>query len=124
MFYNVNSDYKIAPGEIYIGQVVAAQYTDLMWYRGRIVACNRGQFEVFFLDYGSALNVGIDRVRHLHVQFTQLPIQGMRGRIFGICPVSNQQSKWSIESSKYFLSLVIGTGCFFYIHPRVFFNIF
>ena len=109
VFYNVNSHYEISPEEIYIGQVVAAQYSDRMWYRGRVVACREGQLKIFFLDYGSTLNVDMEKVRHLHVQFTKLPIQGLRGRLFGICPVSNEQSKWSVESSKYFLSLVMGS---------------
>ena len=108
VFYNVNSHYEVSPEEMYIGQVVAAEYSDRMWYRGRIVACRNGQLEIFFLDYGGTLNVDMEKVCHLHVQFTQLPIQGLRGRLFGICPVSNQQSKskWCVESSKYLLSLV------------------
>jgi len=107
VFYRVNSNFTITLEEVYIGQVVAAEYSDSMWYRGRIVGFHQDQFEVFYFDYGSALLVDIDKIRHLHVHFTKLPIQAMRGRIFGICPRSGLAS-WPIESSKEFLNMVKG----------------
>jgi len=108
VFYSVNSNYIITREETFIGQVVAAQYTDLMWYRGKIMAYHRNQFEIFYFDYGSTVTVDIENIRHLHAQFTNLPIQAMRGRIFGICP-RPEHTGWPLESAKEFLNMVKGS---------------
>ena len=93
--------------EMYIGQLVAAMYTDNLWYRARIIGCYQEEFLVFFLDYGSKNYVNIARIRHLDLQFTKLPLQAFRGRIFGICPLPDEK-KWSTEAGKWFLDLIKG----------------
>lgn len=105
VFYSLKHDHKMDKREMYLGQLVAAQYHDNLWYRARIVRSYRSQFEVFFIDYGSVTYVEIERLRHLSLQFTTLPIQAFRGRMFGIKSHPNPY-KWSIESGKQFLELV------------------
>lgn len=95
---------------MYIGQLVAAQYHDNLWYRARIVRSYRMEFEIFFIDYGSVTHVEIDRLRHLSLQFTKLPIQAFRGRMFGIGSFPDKY-KWSIESGKQFLELIKSKYC-------------
>lgn len=60
---------------MYIGQLVAAMYTDNLWYRARIVGCHEDMFQVFYVDYGSKNLVKIERLRHLHMRFTKMPLQ-------------------------------------------------
>ncbi|XP_057371402.1 tudor domain-containing protein 7A-like isoform X2 [Daphnia carinata] len=107
LFYGATSDYFIFRGEMYIGQLVAAMYTDNLWYRARIVGCHEDMFQVFYVDYGSKNLVKIERLRHLHLRFTKLPLQAFRGRIFGIRPLPTEK-KWSFESGKWFLDLIKG----------------
>lgn len=60
---------------MYIGQLVAAMYTDNLWYRARIVGCHEDLFQVFYVDYGSKNFVKLDRIRHLHLHFLKMPLQ-------------------------------------------------
>lgn len=94
-------------GEMYLGQIVAAMYTDGLFYRARIVGTHQKEIQVFYIDYGSSGVVNIDRLRHLHIAFTRLPVQAFLGRVFGIQPYPDQ-SKWSLESGKVFLNMVKG----------------
>lgn len=107
LFYGANPEYVISCAEMYIGQLVAAMYTDNLWYRARIVGCHEDMFQVFYVDYGSKNLVKIERLRHLHMRFTKMPLQAFRGRIFGIRPLSTE-TKWSFESGKWFLDLIKG----------------
>ncbi len=100
-------EYVISRSEMYIGQLVAAMYTDNLWYRARIVKCYEDEFEVFYVDYGSKSWVTIDRIRHLGLHFTQLPIQAFCGRIFGVRHLPTEK-KWSTEAGRCFLDLVKG----------------
>lgn len=92
---------------MYIGQLVAAMYTDNLWYRARIFGAKQEEFLVFFVDYGSQNVVGIDQIRHLPLHFTEMPIQAFRGRIFGIRPLPHEK-KWSYEAGRLFLNRVKG----------------
>lgn len=92
---------------MYVGQLVAAMYTDNLWYRARILGCIEDEFRVFFVDYGSQNLVTIDRIRHLPLHFTKIPLQAFRGRIFGIRPLPSEK-KWSYEAGRSFLNLVKG----------------
>lgn len=112
-------EYVICRREMYIGQMVAAMYTDNLWYRARIVKCYQEEFQVFYVDYGSKGWVTIDRLRHLDLHFTQLPIQAFCGRIFGIRHLPTE-TKWSTESSKWFLDLIKGKLIHFIHHAFVF----
>ncbi|KAI9564647.1 hypothetical protein GHT06_008388 [Daphnia sinensis] len=107
LFYGANHEYVISNAEMYIGQLVAAMYTDNLWYRARIVGCYEDMFQVFYVDYGSKNLVKIERLRHLHLRFTKMPLQAFRGRIFGIRPLPTEK-KWSFESGKWFLDLIKG----------------
>ena len=71
------------------------------------MAYRQDQFEIFYFDYGSTVIVDIDKIRHLHIQFTNLPIQAMRGRIFGVRPRS-ETTEWPIESAKELFNMVKG----------------
>lgn len=82
-------------------------YTDGLWYRGRIMGTYRDEIEVFYIDYGSTCAVGIDRLRHLHMVFTKLPVQAFLSRIFGVLPYP-KEGVWSVESGKFLLSTVKG----------------
>ena len=86
-FYNDNDRYKVSLDEVYLGQMVAAQYTDSFWYRGKITGFHSGRIEIFYIDYGSTRMVNLDQVSHLDVQFTKLPIQAMRSRLYGVAPI-------------------------------------
>lgn len=92
---------------MYIGQLVAAMYTDNLWYRAKVLGCNQHEFRVFFVDYGSQNCVAIEQIRHLPIHFTKMPIQAFRGRIFGIRPLPHEK-KWSYEAGHLFLNLVKG----------------
>ena len=35
-FYTINSEYALARHDLYLGQVLAVEYVDRVWYRGRI----------------------------------------------------------------------------------------
>ncbi|EFX88889.1 hypothetical protein DAPPUDRAFT_234144 [Daphnia pulex] len=107
LFYSSNPEYVISRTEMYIGQLVAAMYTDNLWYRARIVGCHQEHFQVFYVDYGSKNFVKLDRIRHLHLHFLKMPLQVFRGRIFGIQPLPHE-TKWSFESGKSFLDLIKG----------------
>ncbi|XP_046643908.1 uncharacterized protein LOC124329028 [Daphnia pulicaria] len=107
LFYSSNPEYVISRTEMYIGQLVAAMYTDNLWYRARIVGCHQDLFQVFYVDYGSKNFVKLDRIRHLHLHFLKMPLQAFRGRIFGIQPLQHEP-KWSFESGKCFLDLIKG----------------
>lgn len=61
--------------EMYIGQLVAAMYSDNLWYRARIVGCHEDLFQVFYVDYGSKNFVKLERIRHLHAHFLKMPLQ-------------------------------------------------
>ena len=89
-----------------------AMYTDGFWYRGRIVgiSCNN-EFEVFYVDYGSTCTVRIDQLRHLHMEFTKLPIQAKLSRLYGIRPYPDVAT-WSVESSKFLFNTVKGESSF------------
>lgn len=106
-FYTVKPEYAISRSEMYIGQLVAAMYVDNLWYRARIVKCYEDEFEVFYVDYGSQRWVTIDRIRHLDLHFTQLPIQAFCGRICGVRHLPTE-NKWSTEAGRCFLDLVKG----------------
>ena len=106
-FYNNNGCYRVSLDEVYIGQMVAAQYTDSFWYRGKITAFHSGRIEIFYLDYGSTCIVNLDQVSHLHVQFTKLPIQAMRSRLYGVAPTWDNMV-WSVEDCQQFFDLVKG----------------
>ncbi len=75
LFYSSNPEYVISRTEMYIGQLVAAMYTDNLWYRARIVGCHEDFFQVFYVDYGSKNFVKPDRIRHLHLHFLKMPLQ-------------------------------------------------
>lgn len=96
---------------MYLGQIVAAKYTDGLFYRARITGAYRQEIQVFYIDYGSSGTVGIDQLRHLHLTFTKLPVQAFLGRVFGIRPHPDE-SKWTVEAGRLLLDLVKGTQTF------------
>lgn len=107
LFYNLHEEYVCSLKEIYIGQLVAARYVDNLWYRARIIGFRNGEFEMFYIDYGSSGVVTIDKIRHLPLHFTKLPVQAFRGRLYGIKPTS-KDDKWTAEASSCFLKLIKG----------------
>ena len=104
-FY-VTKDYRMSYEDLFIGQVVAAIYEDNYYYRGKVVCfLDKQHIQVFYLDYGTTKILKVEQLRHLHLSFTELPVQAYRGRLYGIRP-TNINGKWSLDAFKLFLDLV------------------
>jgi len=70
---------------MFVGQFVAVKYIDNnLWYRGNILDCFNDKFRVLLVDYETVLDVNIERLRHLRMKFSILPLQAFRGGIYGI----------------------------------------
>lgn len=80
----------------------------MQWYRARIIRLYAEPFiDVIYIDYGTKSRVHIDVARHLHIDFTYFPIQGLRGHLFGIEPKCSE-SGYSSKAIKLFRSSVKG----------------
>merc|ERR1719318_2280162 len=75
--------------EMLVGQIVAALFKDMFWYRGRVVAVKEdaGVAEIFFLDHGWSALVKVSTLRCLDRQFSSLPEQVVPVRLSGVACV-------------------------------------
>ena len=80
---------KMLTEEILVGQVVAALFDDMFWYRGRVVAVKNevGVAEIFFVDHGWNALVKISTLRCLDRKFSCLPEQVVPVRLSGVVSV-------------------------------------
>lgn len=62
-------------------------------------------FQVFFFDYGTVAPIPSKGICYLHVTFSKLPQQAMRGRLSHTYPIG-KSCQWEREVSHRFLQLV------------------
>lgn len=75
-----NAMYVVDQHHCYPGQMVAVHLSNDHWYRATIVGLALLPFmliDVFYIDFGIHDSVPLQNIRHLQINFTQLPIQGL-----------------------------------------------
>jgi len=105
-FYDNHGDhYKVSDSSLVEGFVCASQFTDGNWYRARVSSLDMAGVQVFYLDYGTTTVVQRDSLRYLLQQFSDLPCQAIKAKLFGVMPTSEE---WPVEAANRFLQLVAG----------------
>lgn len=65
-------------------ELVIAQYRDHLWYRGKIIGDYDQRFKVFFVDYGNADFIHLDKIRKWDTRCDNLPFQAIRCHIANV----------------------------------------
>ena len=87
MFYTRGQNRQIVlPETVVVGLAVAALYTDMAWYRGRVVAIKEeaGMAEIYYVDHGQSALVKIATLHHLDSKFGDLPEQVVAVKLSGM----------------------------------------
>lgn len=88
-----------------VGHVCAALVFDF-WHRGEIVSKpENGKVRIFFLDYGSTMNIDVANVKYLLTEFAKTPRQAFRGCLHGIAPRDNSLF-WDLDATKEMLEYI------------------
>ena len=66
------------------GQVVAARFTDMQWYRAAVEEIKTGQAVVRFIDYGNTETVTAANMAELKPEMMQYAIQGVVCALSGV----------------------------------------
>ncbi|XP_071955169.1 uncharacterized protein [Antedon mediterranea] len=75
----------------YVGLCCAGLYgQDNQWYRAKILKISPpNSITVQYVDFGTAERVTLDRLRHLPVEYFDLPVQSVLCEVFGLQPPSD-----------------------------------
>ena len=101
------------------GAIMAAPFECEGYHRVRINKIDENNnVEVFYVDYGTILNVSMSEIRILPTKFRFLPSQAIEGKLWGLVPPGNKTT-WPSKSSERFLDLVNGFDNSYDLNSRV-----
>lgn len=83
--------------EVKVGDVVAAPFSDRMWYRAEVVDVQSDNVDLYFIDYGDSLFLPLSMVRELRPQYLSLPMQSVECKLANVRPVGDQWTDEAID---------------------------
>ena len=92
-------------GNCKVGMFIAAQYSaDDLWYRAVVMAVQKSDAEVYFVDYGNRELAPFSRLKPLHPEFAKLPAQAIPCCLAEVAPSGG--GEWSNEAADKVFELV------------------
>lgn len=93
-FYSQHESIGIlCPEQVHIGMKVAVRAFKTFGRAEVIKTCSSstGKVRIFFIDYGTTVNISLDRCRRLVDEFglNRIPRKAIRGALYGIKPIGN-----------------------------------
>lgn len=96
------------PDQVFVGMRVAAFAFD-QWHRADVISeynAARKSVKLFFIDYGTSGELGLNRCKHLVEQFAMPIRKAFRGALYGVQPV-RRRCLWDCHVTDGFIKTIL-----------------